>query len=67
MRDKIVQFIYDYLDWAYCDNCRYNFEDEDSEKCDCCYRKSIYWEISKETAEVLADGIMDIIKEVKYE
>lgn len=65
MRDKIAQFIYDYLDWAYCDNCRYNFEDSD--KCDCCHRKSIHWELSKETAEVLADKIMDIIKEVKYE
>lgn len=65
MRDKIAQFIYDYLDLAYCDNCRYNFED--SEKCDCCHIKSIYWELSKETAEVLADKIMDIIKEVKHE
>lgn len=65
MRDKIAQFIYDYLDWAYCENCRYNFED--SEKCDCCYRKSINWELSEETAGVIADKIMDIIKEVKYE
>lgn len=65
MRDKIAQFIYNYLDWAYCDNCRYNFED--SENCDCCHRKSIHWELSKETAEVLADKIMDIIKEVKHE
>lgn len=47
MKDKIAQFIYGYLDWAYCDNCRYNFEDEDSDKCDCCYRKSIHWELSK--------------------
>lgn len=65
MKDKIAQFIYDYLDWAYCDNCRHDFED--SRKCDCCHRKSINWEISKETAEVLADKIMDIIKEAKYE
>lgn len=65
MRDKIAQFIYGYLDWAYCDNCRYNFEDSD--KCDCCHSKSINWELSEETAEVLADKIMDIIKEVKYE
>lgn len=65
MKDKIAQFIYDYLDWAYCDNCRYNFEDSD--KCDCCHRKSINWELSEETAEVLADKIMDIIKEAKYE
>ena len=65
MKDKIAQFIYDYLDWAYCDDCRYNFED--SEKCDCCHRKSINWELSKETAGVIADKIMDIIKEVKHE
>lgn len=65
MRDKIAQFIYSYLDWVYCDNCRYGFEG--SEKCDCCHRKSISWEISKETAEALTDGIMDIIKEAEYE
>ena len=67
MKDKIAQFIYDYLDWAYCNNCRYNFEDEDLEKCNCCHRKSINWELSKETAEDLANEIMDIIKEVKHE
>lgn len=65
MKDKIAQFIYDYLDWAYCDDCRYNFED--SETCDCCHRKSINWGLSKETAGVIADKIMDIIKEVKHE
>ena len=65
MKDKIAQFIYDYLDWAYCDDCRYNFED--SEKCGYCHRESINWELSKETAEVLADKIIDIIKEANYE
>lgn len=65
MRDKIAQCIYNYLDWAYCDNCRHGFED--SGECECYHRKSISWGIGKETAEVLANEIMDIIKEVKYE
>lgn len=65
MRDKIIQLIYDYLDWAYCDDCRYN--SENSGECEWCYRKNISWGIGKETAEVLTDKIMDIIKEVKYE
>lgn len=39
MRDKIAQIIYDYLDWAYCDNCRY--DSGLPEKCDYCHRKSI--------------------------
>ena len=65
MKDKIAQIIYDYLDWAYCGNCRY--DSELPEKCDYCHRKNISWGISKETAEVLADKIMGIIKEVKYE
>lgn len=60
MRDKIAQVIYDYLDWAYCDNCRYG--SELPEKCDCCHRKSINWEISKETAEVIADRIMEVVR-----
>lgn len=37
------------------------------EYCEYCHRKSINWEISKATAEEIADGIMDIIEEVKYE
>ena len=65
MKDKIAQFIYDYLDWAYCDNCRHN--SEDSGECEWCHRKNISWGIGKEIAKDLADKIMDIIKEVKYE
>lgn len=60
MRDKIAQIIYGYLDWAYCDNCRYG--SELPEQCDCCHRKSINWEISKETAEVIADRIMEVVR-----
>ena len=66
MRDKIVQFIYNYLDWAYCDNCRYD-NSEQNTNCEYCHRQCIDWEISKAAAEEIADGIMDIIKEVKYE
>lgn len=60
MRDEIAQIIYDYLDWAYCDNCRY--DSASPEKCDYCHRKSISWEISKETAEVIADRIMEVVR-----
>ena len=66
MRDKIAQIIYGYLDWAYCDNCRYG-DDEQNSNCEYCHRKNINWGIDKTTANELADGIMDIIKEVKYE
>lgn len=66
MKDKIVQFIYGYLDWAYCDNCRYGSSEQNA-NCEYCHRQSINWEISKATAEEIANGIMDIIEEVKYE
>ena len=50
MKDKIAQFIYGYLDWAYCDNCRYG-NSEQNTNCEYCHRQSIDWEISK-TAEL---------------
>lgn len=46
MKDKIVQFIYNYLDWAYCDNCRYNTSEQNT-NCEYCHRKNISWGISK--------------------
>lgn len=66
MRDKIAQLIYDYLDWAYYDNCQCGNGEQNS-NCEFCHRKNINWRISKTTANELADGIMDIIKEVKHE
>ena len=37
------------------------------DKLDWYYRKNINWNISKETAEILANKIMKIIEGVKYE
>lgn len=66
MRDKIVQFIYNSLDWVCCNNCRYS-DFARNNTCKYCHRQNIDWRISKTMAEEITDGIMDIIKEVKYE
>ena len=59
-KDKIVNIIYDYLYYMYCDNCRYDSEITDDEyHCEECYRKMNRWGISKDTCERIADKILE--------
>ena len=51
MRKEITKIIYEMLSHIYCDNCRY--EDDDN-NCDECNRKAMGWEISKGFSEDLA-------------
>ena len=63
-KDKIAQIIYDWFDYVYCDNCRYNSELETDKygdnPCEDCIRKSMGWEISRCDAECLADNILKL-------
>ena len=38
-KEEISNLIYEYIDYMYCDNCRYNFEIPDTCNCDDCHRK----------------------------
>lgn len=53
-KQEISDLIYNTLDYAYCDTCRH---DGDDDRCDYCHRKSINWEISRQTADRIAEKI----------
>ena len=59
---KISDLIYDWLDYMYCDNCRYDSELHDDgyggNPCECCYRKYNGWGVSRGTADLLAKKIV---------
>lgn len=55
-KEEISDIIYDYLDWMYCDNCRYSTEIE-SNRCEDCHRKSNGWALSRDVANAIAGRI----------
>jgi hypothetical protein len=63
-KEKITQIIYDYLDYVYCNTCRYNSELETDkygdDPCEDCIRKSMGWEISVSAAEQIAEDILKL-------
>lgn len=62
-REKIAELIYNYLDYMYCDNCRYNSEKDKNEfgyrPCDDCHRKNNGWAVSMATANEIANRIVN--------
>lgn len=56
MRIKIKELLLNQFSSVYCDTCS-------AEGCDECCRKSMYWAISEDYAECLANKIANIIKE----
>lgn len=66
LKDRIVDFLYDFLDYAYCDGCRYQNDDEkeyEYDECEYCHRKQMHWGISKERAEYIANAILYMVGE----
>lgn len=55
-KNKLVEIIYNELDYIYCDNCRFSLELENG--CDDCHRKMMHWEISLNASNILADKIL---------
>lgn len=68
---KITNYIYDRIDYMYCDNCRYNFEINCSESlydpCESCHRKYNGWALSMACASSLANQIVTMMEEVENE
>lgn len=68
MRNLISNIIYNTLDYAYCDNCRFdseqraNDEDERYFSCENCHRKYSSWEVSRAVANMIAKEIKDKFK-----
>lgn len=71
---QIIDLLMDTLDYAYCDNCRYNDKKEiekwhkenegkyDADSpCEDCHRKYQQWALSKKVAKDLTRKILEII------
>ena len=55
-KEEIKELLLDKFDSVYCDSCKGNYDDS------CCYdcrRKYMYWSISDEYAEYLANKIIN--------
>ena len=49
IKNKIAQIIYDNLNYVYCGNCRFDFEQDDDWRCNGCSRNYDEWSISMKT------------------
>lgn len=55
--EEISDYLFTELNYAYCDNCdNYNLTDHE---CDGCHRKSQNWCLSRNTADWMADKILN--------
>lgn len=54
-RTKFIEFLMDELSSPYCNNCRGNEPDAAADFCEECHRKSMGWQLSRVTAEAIAD------------
>ena len=62
-KEQISDIIYNYLDYMYCDNCRYDSEITDDDcHCEDCHRKMNRWGISRATCDILAEKISNGFK-----
>lgn len=67
IKKKVSDLLYDTFAGVYCDSCKFeNLTEGESEAeyghygCDFCTRKSIFWELSRDEADYLADKINKI-------
>lgn len=59
MKDKLKQYLMDFLSDVYCDTCARR----EAEDCDDCHRKSMRWRLSEETADTMVKEITNIFRE----
>ena len=53
-KDRIVDVLMDYFDYIYCDNCKF----QENNECDDCHRKAMGWELGKDYANTVAKAIL---------
>ena len=56
-KEQISDLIYNWLDYMYCDNCRFDSEISGTDACEDCHRKYNGWGISRTTCDLLAEKI----------
>lgn len=62
LKNKIAKIIYDKLNYTYCGNCRFDFEEKDDWRCNGCGRNYDAWSISMKTSKIIAESILEAIK-----
>lgn len=59
-KEQISAYLYDRIDYMYCDNCRFNGEEDGDDACDSCHRKYNGWAISKAECDAIAEYIIEL-------
>lgn len=58
-KEKIIDILTSELSYCYCDNCKFaDYDEDENNYCFGCYRKYVNWELSPNTAALLADKIL---------
>ncbi len=63
-KEKFTQYLMSTLDTVYCDNCRGNDADDntDPDFCEDCHRKYMSWELSRPVAEIIAEKALEMFR-----
>ena len=63
-KELVSKLIYDYVDYMYCDNCRFNTElqEESENACGDCHRKYNGWGISRRAADTISEKILKLLE-----
>ena len=65
-KEKIIKILTNELSYCYCDNCEFgNWDKYQDRKCNDCARKYQNWRLSEDTARMIADKIIEEIKNAK--
>lgn len=59
-KEEFIEFLMNELSRVYCHNCKGNDNNAESDFCDDCHRKYMNWEISRNTAERIADKAAEV-------
>lgn len=62
LKNKIAKIIYDKLNYVYCGNCRFDFEEDNDWRCNACGGNYEKWSISMKTSKIISEKILDAIK-----
>lgn len=60
MKQTVSDILYRDLNYMYCDNCRFDSEEDGSDACEDCHRKYNGWALSRSEADRLSDRIVEL-------
>jgi hypothetical protein len=62
LKNKIAQIIYDELNYVYCGNCRFDFEQDNDWHCNSCIGSYEGWSIFMKKSKIISEKILEAIK-----